>query len=116
MNLNDKFEIGKESKTYQRIDGSNKVDIYLGYNDDGNMSLVITEKGRESKVKSSQLINVGLNRRNDGKYALSFDLIDENYVGCGRKSMSAINEKYCPPNPNWCYKINSIAKTLIAKI
>lgn len=97
MNLNDKFEIGKESKTYQRIDGSNKVDIYLGYNDDGNMSLVITEKGRESKVKSSQLINVGLNRRNDGKYALSFDLIDENF-----KSIFLI---FCNDIINVCEKV-----------
>lgn len=45
-----------------------------------------------------------------------FNLIDESYVDCGRKSMDSINAKYCPPNPNWCHNINSISKKLIAKV
>lgn len=45
-----------------------------------------------------------------------FDLIDTHYVGEGYRSMSQINEKYCPPNPEWCYKIESIANTLISDI
>lgn len=45
-----------------------------------------------------------------------FNLIDTHYVGKGYRSMSEINKKYCPPNPKWCYGIESIANTLISDI
>ncbi len=42
MDIKDKFDKGKESKTYQRIDSGYKVNIFLGYNEDGQMSMVLT--------------------------------------------------------------------------
>ena len=79
MELLKKFEKGAVSHTYQRIDSSYKVDIFLGYNDGGQMSMVITENGREVLVKSSKFISVQLKRREDGRLALSFDLLDNTY-------------------------------------
>lgn len=79
MELLKKFEKGALSHTYQRIDSDYKVDIFLGYNDEGKMSMVITENGRETSVKSSKFISVQLKRREDGKLALSFDLLDNTY-------------------------------------
>lgn len=79
MNIEEKFARGASTKTYQRIDGEYRVNIFLGYNDDGQMSMVITELGKETLVKSSKLINVTLKRREDQKLALSFDLLDANY-------------------------------------
>ena len=79
MELLKKFEKGALSHTYQRIDSDYKVDIFLGYNDEGQMSMVITENGRETPVKSSKFISVQLKRREDGKLALSFDLLDNTY-------------------------------------
>ena len=41
--------------------------------------MVITEPGIASHVKSSKLINVSLSRREDGKMALTFDLLDNSF-------------------------------------
>ena len=79
MDLQGKFEKGAKSKTYQRIDADFKVNIFVGYNEDGCMSMVITENGVESQVKSTKLINVKMQRREDKKLALYFDLLDEAY-------------------------------------
>lgn len=79
MNILDKFNQGATTHTYQRIDSQYRVNIFLGYNDNGDMSMVLTEPGKYEKVKSSKLIDVNLRRRNDGKMALSFDLLDKSY-------------------------------------
>lgn len=79
MEILKKFERGAVSRTYQRIDSDYKVDIFLGYNDDGQMSMVITENGKEVPVRSSKFISVILKRREDGRLALSFNLLDNTY-------------------------------------
>ena len=79
MDIIKKFENGAENHTYQRIDSEYKVNIFLGYNKFGQMSMVITEPGKETLVKSSKLIDVKLKRREDGKMALSFELLDGTY-------------------------------------
>lgn len=80
MELLKKFEKGELSRTYQRIDSDYNINIFLGYNIDGNMSMVITENGMDAIVKSSKIINVSLNKRDDNKLALSFDLLDNSYI------------------------------------
>ena len=80
MDLSKKFEKGIEKHTYQRIDPNYKVNIFLGYSDDGKMSMILTENGKEERVESSKLIDVHLNRREDHKLALSFDLLDSAYA------------------------------------
>ena len=80
MNISEKFEKGFENHTYQRIDSHYKINIFLGYNDAGRMSMVITENGKVEPVSSSKFIEVQLNRRADNKLALSFDLIDSSYA------------------------------------
>ncbi len=79
MNIEEKFAKGAVSRTYLRIDSEYRVNIFLGYNDDGKMSMVITEPGREAPVKSSKIIDVTLRRREDQKIALTFDLLDNSY-------------------------------------
>ena len=79
MDITEKFKKGVESRTYQRIDPSYRVNIFVGYNDDGRMSMVITEQGKPEKVKSSKYIDVRMLRRVDGKIALSFDLLDSSF-------------------------------------
>ena len=80
MDIKDKFDKGKESKTYQRIDSNYKVNIFLGYNEDGQMSMVLTEKGEFENIKSSKLIDVKIRSRDDDKLALYFDLLDNAYA------------------------------------
>ena len=79
MDLKERFERGRNSHTYIRIDSSYKVDVFLGYSDTGQMSMVITEIGKQYHVESSKVVKVELKTRTDGKKALSFDLQDEAY-------------------------------------
>lgn len=79
MELQEKFLAGKDKHTYQRIDSDHLVDFFLGYNDDGNMSMVLIEFGKIEKVKSSKMIDVKLGKREDGRLALSFDLLDNTF-------------------------------------
>ena len=75
MDVQEKFDKGEKNCTYQRIDPEYRVNIFLGYNDNGQMSMVITEFGKFALVKSSKLINVSMKLRNDGRLALSFDFL-----------------------------------------
>lgn len=79
MHLIERFQKGAKTLTYQRIDSDYRVNIYVGYNPNGQMSMVITENGKIEKVNSSKLIEVNLKKREDGKLALSFDLLDNAY-------------------------------------
>ena len=97
INLEDKFSNGLNTHTYQRISPDYNTDVFVGYNDDGKMSMIITENGSVEKVRPSKEIDVQLNRRKDGKLALSFDLLDNEYsslfvVFC--KDMVFTCEKY----------------------
>lgn len=98
MDILEKFEKGKESRTYQRIDSEYATNIFLGYNDDGQMSMVITEYGNIEIVKSSKIINVSLTRREDKRLALTFDLLNESY-----KSLYLI---FCKDIIAICEKVN----------
>ena len=77
--LSEKFAKGALSHTYQRIDSDYKSEIYLGYNDDGNMSMVITSYGNAEKVKPSKMIDAKVTKREDGRSAMSFDLLVKTY-------------------------------------
>lgn len=44
MQISKKFEQGIEQHTYQRLDSDYKVNLFLGYNEEGNMSMVITDR------------------------------------------------------------------------
>lgn len=79
MKLQDKFLAGKDNHTYQRIDSDHSVNFFLGYNDSGNMSMVLIEFGKIEKVKSSKMIDVNLGKREDGRLVLSFDLLDNTF-------------------------------------
>lgn len=94
MNIQEKFDKGLANRTYIRVDSDYKVNIFLGYNEDGQMSIVITETGKENFVKSSKIIESSLKKREDGKLALSFHLLDGTY-----KSMFLI---FCKDMINVC--------------
>lgn len=80
MQISKKFEQGIQQHTYQRLDSDYKVNLFLGYNEDGQMSMVITEYGQIVNTKSSKMIDVQMSKREDGKIALTFDLLDNAYA------------------------------------
>ncbi len=79
MNLCEKFENEKETKTYRRYDEIHKFDWFVGYNENNNKSLVLVIIGEFTKFESTKIINVRLEKRIDNKLSLSFNLIDNNY-------------------------------------
>lgn len=79
MDLRSKFEKGKANRTFQRIDSTYAVNIFVGFDDDGRMTVVITENSIYKQISSTKLIEVALKMRNDGKMALSFSLLDTAY-------------------------------------
>jgi len=79
LNLCEKFENEKETKTYRRYDEIHKFDWFVGYNENNNKSLVLVIIGEFTKFESTKIINVRLEKRIDNKLSLSFNLIDNNY-------------------------------------
>lgn len=79
IQIREKFSKGEEQHTYQRLSSDYKVNVFLGYNDYGQMSMVVTEHGKVVKIKSSKMIDVQMSQREDGKIALTFDLLDNSY-------------------------------------
>lgn len=79
MDLSEKFEKEKISKTYRRFDEIHKFDWFIGYNEEENKSLVVVTNGEFIKFESTKIINVKLEKRIDNKISLSFNLIDDKY-------------------------------------
>lgn len=76
MKVREIFEISESNNQYRRVECKYNVDISLGRDLKGNLSLVIIEKGEIQKVNSSEVINVYLRKRKDKKLILGFDLLD----------------------------------------
>lgn len=69
------------TKAYKRINSFHPVDIYLGYNQAEEMSMVIIESGSCSKVEPSRAIHVNLEKREDGRLKLEFSLKEISFQG-----------------------------------
>lgn len=76
-NLENIFEECKDSLSFKRIPSNYKLDIYLGYNDDGKKTLAYITDKVDKKFQSTRLIDVSINTRNDGKKAVCFSLVEE---------------------------------------
>ena len=72
-----KFETEKNTKTYRRINAQHPLDIYLGYNNKGCKSMVVTENSPAVIIRSTKIIETNAVRRTDGKIALEFALLDD---------------------------------------
>lgn len=74
-----RFEQEKESRTYRRINSTHPISIYLGFNQKGNKSMVVTEMGGNIILNSTQLIETQLSKRSDGKLSVEFALLDDRF-------------------------------------
>ena len=82
-----KFELGKDNCSYIRIDSKHILDIYVGYNQDKQMSMIITECGKIRDIQSSKCIDIKLYKKSTDKVSISFNLID--------KSMNKLFLQFC---------------------
>lgn len=63
-----------------RVDNNHPLDFYLSKDEMDRSKLLFIGGQRSIKVKSSELIKVQVGKRNDGRYAYSFVLKDNNYT------------------------------------
>lgn len=75
--IKDKFLELKETDKYQRVTTTNPVAWYIGLDGNGRYSLfVITEK-QPPNISSARMIHVFIGNRRDGKYGITFSLIEK---------------------------------------
>lgn len=74
--IKDKFNVEKESKTFRRVDESHPLDIFIGYSDEGNPTLLISVSGKNTTIQSSQAIDVKTYIKNKGQLRIVFTLLD----------------------------------------
>lgn len=77
--ITEKFEQERESMTYRRINNTHPIDIYLGYNQTGKKSMVVTEVGMNILLDSTQVIETQVSKRTDGKLSVEFALLDDKF-------------------------------------
>lgn len=65
--------------TYQRVDSSHLLDLYIGIDDTARWTLLLISDYQPISVTSSRMILVKSGKRSDNKWALSFSLIDDGY-------------------------------------
>jgi len=78
---------GPETESYSRYDGQHPLDIFLGIDNSGRKSLVITLLAEKERVVSSKTITVEFFKRNDSRLSLKFSLEDD--------SLKEIFYKFC---------------------
>lgn len=64
-------------EAYSRYDGEHPLDIFLGIDDQGRKSLVVTIKAGRERAASSKTIAVDFFKRTDGRNSLRFSLEDD---------------------------------------
>lgn len=75
--IKEKFYIEKKYKTFRRIDEKHPLDIFVGYNEKGNPSIIISIVGKERMIQSTQSIKVSTFKI-ESKIRILFSLLDKN--------------------------------------
>lgn len=64
---------------FRRVDAAHVLDLYYGYDPQGRATLLLVSSARPQEIRSSRIISVETGKRNDGKWALSFALQQQEY-------------------------------------
>lgn len=76
MIVKDKIYAEKETNTFKRINEEHPLDIFLGYNERKNPTMVISLEGNLEKVQSSQAIQVDIFNMENSQIRIYFSLLD----------------------------------------
>lgn len=87
MLIKEKIESEKQTNTFRRVNDNHPLDIFLGYNDRNNPTMVITTLGKVNTVESSQCINIEIFQLTSSEVRISFSLLD--------RDKEAIFYKFC---------------------
>ena len=73
------FSSIKHLDTYQRVNGTHLLDLYVGIDDSARWTLLMISEYPPMKITSSLMILVKFGKRYDKKWSLSFSLVDDRY-------------------------------------
>lgn len=65
--------------SYQRVDDTHPLDLYIGVDDMSRWTMLLVCDARPQNLISSRMIQVKLGRRNDGRWAVSLSLVKDEY-------------------------------------
>ena len=87
-NLDERFKKGKQDKSFRRINSKHPIDIFVGYNDQGQATLTIKEKSnKENNLESTKYIVATIYKNENKTTYLTFNLLDD--------SMYSIFLRFC---------------------
>ena len=72
----------KEDAGFRRVDAVHVLNLYYGYDPQGRATLLLVSSARPQEIRSSRIISAETRKRNDGKWALSFALQQQEYKIC----------------------------------
>ena len=73
------ISFSSQSNSFTRVDANHILDIYLGRDHASRCTLLLLTDTEPPNVLSSQFIDIAVGKRKDGKWSLSFSLLDDRY-------------------------------------
>lgn len=77
--LNDIFNRITRIGSYQRIDDTHPLDLYIGVDDMSRWTMLLVCDARQQHLISSKMIQAKLGQRNDGRWTVSLSLVKDEY-------------------------------------
>lgn len=74
--VKEKFKNEQSTRTFRRIDEYHPLDIFIGYNNQNNPTMIITVNSQKMDIESSHSIEVKLYKKGENQINLSFSLLD----------------------------------------
>lgn len=78
-NIEKLFGTFTQMETYQRVDGVHPLDLYVGIDDAARWTLLLVSDSQPPHITPSKMILIKTGKRPDGRWALSFSLVDDKY-------------------------------------
>lgn len=69
----------KEDAGFRRVDAVHVLNLYYGYDPQWRATLLLVSSAHPQEIRSSRIISAETRKRNDGKWALSFALQQQEY-------------------------------------
>ncbi len=77
--MDNNFAELRDQSSFQRVDNTHILDLYVGSDDMSRQTLLLITDNQPAAIDSSQIINVTVGNRKDGKWATSFSLINDDF-------------------------------------
>lgn len=77
--LKDIFITVNRKDSYQRVDATHPLDLYVGIDEMSRWTILLVCKNRPGYLTSSRMIQAKLGQRSDGRWSMSLSLVNDDY-------------------------------------